>query len=81
MAHPRDGHAKTVDQAGEIEQLRGRIKELEDQLRSRGTPDGPPRRSPSGGGRKILTAGLAATTALMAAPAFITVRRWIRWWL
>jgi hypothetical protein len=81
MAAPGDGHTKTVDPAAEVDRLRARIKELEDQVRSGDTPDGPPRRSAAGGGMKILTAALAATTALMAAPAFITVRRWIRWWL
>jgi hypothetical protein len=70
-----------VDPTGaddEIDQLRRRVKELEKQLRSR--PTEPQSSRSTGGALKIATASLAATTALFAAPAYASVRRWWRWW-
>jgi hypothetical protein len=81
----RDSHAKPTDnpaEAAELERLRARVKELEDQLQSRPTPA---RASESGGGAsgalKALAAGLGAMTALMVLPTYLTLRRWVRWWV
>ena len=80
MAEQGGARAGTGEQTAQIKQLQGRIEELEGELRSREA--GAAARSPAvSGWGKVLTATLAATTVLMAAPAFITVRRWIRWWL
>jgi hypothetical protein len=70
------------DQTAELERLRARIRELEGNIASQNaSPRHPKSRAKTGGLAKALTYMLAATTALMAAPAFITIRRWVRWWL
>jgi cephalosporin-C deacetylase-like acetyl esterase len=70
----RGGKAETDD----VEELKARIADLEAQLERRAAP------SPSSGGGgeaiKVAAAGLGATTVVLAWPAFLTFRRWVRWW-
>ena len=81
MPDLRDPRVDTFGAADDIQQMRSRIGELEDQLRSRPTEARNPR--PDRAAKKLLralAAALAAMTVLTAPLAFITVRRWHRWW-
>jgi len=65
----------------DIQRLQDRIKELEQQLKSRNAAARPVSTSRSGNQvLKILTAALAAVSVVMALPAFLTIRRWYDWW-
>lgn len=80
MDQDRARRGFAVAETDDIDALRARIRELEAELRTRpatGTKDA------RGGGDaiKVVAAGLGASTVLLAAPAFVTFRRWVRWWL
>jgi len=64
----------------EAEELRRRIKELEDRLASVDRPGRPTKSSGGSNLTTVLLALLGGMSALMAWPAFLTVRRWVRWW-
>ena len=70
-----------VDTTAELEQLRSKVKELEAQLSSAKSRGGEAKSS-SGATRALpaVAAVLGVTSVLMAGPAFVTVRRWVRWW-
>jgi len=81
MSDSQDTRAETGDGVAEIQQLRDRIKELEDQLASVAKSGREPKHTAAPNrAMSILAAALGAMAALMAGPAFITVRRWVRWW-
>ena len=61
----------------EVERLQARVRELERQLKASKKAAAQPA---PGDRSKVVTGVLAGTTALMAVPAFITVRRWVLWW-
>jgi hypothetical protein len=82
MTDTRDKRKDAATEADEVQQLRARIKELEDQLQSRPTSASASTSSGSASGAlKVLTGGLAAMAALMVVPTYLTLRRWVRWWL
>jgi phage shock protein A len=70
-----------VDTTAELEQLRSKVKELEAQLDSAKSRAGEAKSS-SAGTRALpaVAAVLGVSSVLMAGPAFVTVRRWVRWW-
>jgi hypothetical protein len=82
MRESREKQLDNAADAAEVQRLQARIKELEDQLQSRPPPA---RASTSGssasGALKVLTGGLAVMSALMVLPTYLTLRRWVRWWL
>jgi hypothetical protein len=67
-----------VAETDDVDALRARIRELESELRTRPAVD-----AEAGGGdaMKVVAAGLGVTTVLLAPPAFLTFRRWVRWWM
>lgn len=67
-----------VADTDDVDVLRARIAELEAELRSR--PSSSEKKSGGSDGMKVVAAGLGATTVLLAPPAFLTFRRWVRWW-
>jgi hypothetical protein len=71
--------AQPTDVTDEREQLRSRIAELEAQVRTLRADAGHPT-SVSGTIAKALVPVLAVMTALLTWPAFLTLRRWWRWW-
>lgn len=80
MEKDRARRGLAVAETDDVDALRARIRELEAELRTR-----PAARdaTPSAGGTdavKVAAAGLGATTVLLAGPAFLTFRRWVRWW-
>ena len=78
MNEPRGRRGIAVGETDDVEQLRARIRELEAELRRR--PEATATQRGGGDGIKVVAAGLGATTAVLAAPAFLTFRRWVRWW-
>jgi hypothetical protein len=81
MTHLPDAQPGTTKAPEDVQQLLNRIKELEQQLGSRAEGAGGLGHAASSGPLlKVLAAGLAAAAALMALPAFITLRRWYEWW-
>jgi hypothetical protein len=71
----------TVGGRDDIQQMRARITELENELRALRVRAGDPASDRGAGGPlRILSAVLAATTVFTAWPAFLTFRRWWRWW-
>lgn len=81
MADPRDTAQAQTGTADDVQQLKDRIAELEDQLRSaraESRPDGMNRRGEEA--LKAVTGASAALNLLLAFPAFLTLRRWWRWW-
>jgi hypothetical protein len=81
MTDLRGYHGDAVGAAADEQQLRNRILELEDQLR-RGPRSAHDATSEHAANQrlKVVATFLGATTVLMAPPAFVTLRRWIRWW-
>jgi hypothetical protein len=70
----------TVGGPDELQQLRARIKELENELQSARTGARSPRLDRDSGGLKIvLAAALAVTTLFSVWQVILTFRRWVGW--
>ncbi len=80
MANPRDARGDKTESADEVQQLRDRVKELEKQLRVRDVTVVDSGIQHAAGGRPILLTAALTANALMVYPAFLTIRRWYRWW-
>jgi len=80
MTDLRASRAATTTASDDVQQLRDRVAELEKQLEpSRASAPGEPA-ARTGDRLKVVTAVLAGVSLLMTFPAFVTVRRWYRWW-
>jgi hypothetical protein len=80
MTDLRSSRAARTTASDDVQQLRNRIEELEKQLEPPQVAAQGEIRASSGDRLKVVTAALAGVSLLMAFPAFVTVRRWYRWW-
>jgi hypothetical protein len=79
MTDLRAAHLHETPSSNDVQELLDRIAELEQRLKTR--TDAANKRAGAANPRLLaVTAGLTAANVVIAYPAYLTVRRWYRWW-